>query len=64
MNNLKYIDKHLELWEDSISGNLPIYFVHSSNEIVRNILLDRDKSFTFYQYKHFVDTGEDVSLLP
>lgn len=64
MNKLKYIDKHLELWEDSIAGNLPIYFAHSSNEIVMNILLDRDTSFTFYQYKHFVDAGEDVALLP
>ena len=58
--NIKYIDKVLAVWEDT---SLPLELRAIYGRLVRDILLGRNTSFSFYQHKHMVDTGEDIALL-
>lgn len=63
VSNVIYIDRELNVWEDIVQGNLPLGLLPIYNQMIRDILLGKDTSFAFLQYKQYIDTGECVALL-
>lgn len=62
-NNIRYVDRELALWEQAMQGLLPQWFVHNTNKSIADILLNKDTSFSTYQYKQYIDTGKCFGLL-
>lgn len=57
--NLKYIDRTLTAWEDK---TIPTELRQMYGRIIIAIVTGKDKSFTFWQDKHYIDTGETLEF--